>query len=297
MAISVPRYARVASCGRFWSFLDDAESRQHSNLTYTPVPRPGMGLALPLLLSTATAAPTTVDAFTSIESCTPFGVGIQPGDDYSYEGIGNEELAKYLSVSVKDGVLKIETTQLPFGNEPVNEIVVVVTAPSNATISSISAVSQGDLSMLEGFSSETLDVSMSGQGDFNADVGVSGKLTMNLSGQGGASVAGSIGTLDLVSSGQGDVDVFGVNGPASVDLSGQGDTFIGGTSNLTITGTANGMGDLKYEGGSCDVPSSFFGDTCVKSSNRSPPTVSLPSPRGTGIFGTGSNTCSGSSGR
>ena len=295
---------------------------------------PGVGVALALLSSAASAAPTTLDAFTSVENCSPwvvdlgdalgshgtttglarttgltrtarrlgshwryslvlsftrFDVGIQTGDGYSYDTVGNADLAKSVSLSVADGVLKIEATSLPQG--PVSPIVVVVTAPSDASITSISSTGSGDMAILKGFASEKLDVTLPGSGDFDGDVDVSGLLTVGQTGSGDVTVAGSIGDLSLTAQGSGDMNFYGVDKTASVTLSGSGDVFIGGSSSLSVTGTDSGSGDLSYDGGSCDVKLSGSGDVCVRSQGRTPPSTQLPSPRGTSIYGGGAYTC------
>ena len=222
-------------------------------------------------------------------SFSRFDVGIQTGDGYSYDTVGNADLAKSLSLTVADGVLKIEATSLPEG--PVSPIVVVVTAPSDASITSISSTGVGDMAILKGFASEKLDVTVSGSADFDGDVDVSGLLTVNKAGTGDVTVAGSIGDLSLNTQGTGDINVYGLDKTASVTISGTGDVFIGGSSSLSVTGTASGTGDLSYDGGSCDVKASGSGDVCVRSQGRTPPSPQLPSVRGTSIYGSGAYTC------
>ncbi len=227
----------------------------------------------------------TLDAFTSIENCTPFSMGVQVGSgEASYSFVGNQDLAKHLTVTTKDGVLSITAAGLPAGKS-VDPIAVIVSAPSSTSLSSIVASSQGGVSVLPGFaSSESLTITSSGQGAVTGLFEVTNELTIDSSGQGAIDVGGQIGSLALTSSGQGAIDVFGVQGPAKVDISGQGETFISGNDDLSITGSSSGMGSLKYEGGSCTVPNSFFATNCVESSGQSPPTPTLPTASGMSVY-------------
>lgn len=204
--------------------------------------------------------------------------------DASYSFVGNQDLAKYLTVQTTNGVLSITATGLPSG-ESVTPIAVIVSAPSSTSLSSIVASGQGDVSVLPGLaSSESLTITSSGQGDVTGLFNVTNELTIDSSGQGDIDVGGQIGSLAITGSGQGDVSVFGVQGPATVDITGQGDTFISGTNGLSITGSNEGMGDLSYEGGECSVPNGFFSSNCVKSSGASPPNPTLPDPTGRSIY-------------
>ncbi len=246
---------------------------------------PGLAVATLAVTTLAVVADGTLDDFASIQNCTPFSLGVQVGSgDASYSFVGNQDLAQYLTVAVKDGVLSITAAGLPSG-QSVDPIAVIVSAPSSTSLSSILASGQGDISVLPGLaSSESLTITSSGQGDVTGLFNVTGELTIDSSGQGQLDIGGQIGSLAITSSGQGDVDVFGVQGPAKVDITGQGDTFISGTKDLSITGSNEGMGDLNYEGGSCSVPNSFFGTNCIKSSGQSPPTPTLPTASGLSVY-------------
>ena len=264
-----------------------------SDLTDNPtLPLSPIGIAALAFPTHRVVADGTLDAFTSIDNCTPFSIGVQVGSgDASYTFAGNQDLAQYLTVAVKDGVLSISATGLPSG-EAVSPIAVIVSAPSSTSLSSISASGQGGVSVLPGLAtSESMTISSSGQGSITGLFDVTEELTISSSGQGKIDVGGEIGSLAITSSGQGAVDVFGVQGDAKVDMSGQGNVFISGSSGLSITGSNDGMGQLKYDGeGSCTVPNSFFATNCVKSSGQSAPEPKLPNPSGTSVY-SGSYEC------
>eukprot|EP00889_Picochlorum_renovo_P004210 jgi/Picre1/31240/NNA_006594.t1 len=181
----------------------------------------------------------------------------------------------YLSL-VEDGVLYVQSPKAAQSDN--GDVVAIISAPKDA-INDLTVSGNGDVYLVDGFTSPSFQIVNSGNGDVEADLAVSDTITVRVEDNGDVELVGSFGSLDLTLSGNGDFDIFGLTGNANVKLEGNGDAFIGGSAQTVISGNQTGNGELEYSGGgTCSVQSEFAEDTCQREDDEEPDFISLPKP-------------------
>ncbi|KAI8107042.1 hypothetical protein M9434_001688 [Picochlorum sp. BPE23] len=189
---------------------------------------------------------------------------------------GNQELFDTVEAVVEDGVLYVQSPKAAQSDN--GDVVAIISAPKDA-IKDLTVSGNGDVYLVDGFTSPSFQIVNSGNGDVEADLAVSDTITVRVEDNGDVELVGSFGSLDLTLSGNGDFDIFGLTGNANVKLEGNGDAFIGGSAQTVISGSQTGNGELEYSGGgTCSVQSEFAEDTCQREDDEVPDFISLPKP-------------------
>lgn len=178
-------------------------------------------------------------------------------------------------VVVEDGVLYVQSPKAAQSDN--GDVVAIISAPKDA-INDLTVSGNGDVYLVDGFTSPTFQIINAGNGDVEADLAVSDAITVRVEDNGDVELVGSFGSLDLTLSGNGDFDIFGLTGNANVKLEGNGDVFIGGSDQTVISGSQTGNGELEYSGGTCTVQSEFAEDTCQREDDEEPDSIMLPRP-------------------
>ena len=212
------------------------------------------GLAIAAVASTfSLSGATELSAFSALSNCSPIGVSIQVGSDYSVTFEGSPENVKYAGATVQDGTLYIQNE----GFTPAagsKSVVATVTVPKDA-LTSITSFGSGNIaSAPSGLEASTFSVLSQGSGTIDVVVAVSGAVEVESNGSGSVNVGGSSETAELTSNGSGPVGISGIKGDGTVSSNGSGDVYMGASADSTISGSSNGSGTVYYGGnGTCSV--------------------------------------------
>ena len=222
-----------------------------------------VGLAIAAVASTfSLSGATELSAFSALSNCSPMGVSIQVGSDYSITFDGSPENVKYAGATVQDGTLYIQNE----GFTPAagsKSVVATVTVPKDA-LTSITSFGSGDISSApSGLEASTFSVLSQGSGNIDLVVAVSGAVDLESNGSGSVTIGGSSETAELSSNGSGRAAIFGVKGDGTVSSNGSGDVFMGTSADSTISGSSNGSGTVFYDEGTCSVKGCEQDETAI----------------------------------
>lgn len=196
--------------------------------------------------------------FTGIKAIEVMGhilVEIEIGDNEGVKIIADDNLHEYLSTEFSEGVLKLSVANKRFRN--VNSRKVIVTVKS---IESITNSGSGDISSKTQLTGNLITINSDGSGDISLSL-ESKKVFIDLSGSGEINLSGKTTDLSISQSGSGDVRAFDLIAH-NVEVNSSGNGNIQVSPLITLSGTANGNGDIIYKGhltptvkttGSCEV--------------------------------------------
>jgi len=204
-----------------------------------------------------------LNSFSTIKQCSPIQVNVVPSadDTYKVDFIGDASVVKNLNAYVKDGELNIENTGIFKSSNPVG---IRVSMPASA-LTTVYAQGPGSMTMLPGLSAEVMTVQTQ-QYSGPLTVGVNNtaaKVAITHASTAPLNVSGLVGSVQFSSSEKtGPVVLNAVGSSANVNVQGGANTvYIGGPSDLKITGTSSNPALIQYSDGTCDL---FQGASCTK---------------------------------
>jgi hypothetical protein len=220
----------------------------------------------------------TVGSFSKLSFRVPGKLILKQGATASVVLEGDKEFLSKIETSVEGGKLTIgredkwRWTDWSWKDD--NKITAYVTM---TTIEYLGVAGSGDLIGEGKFSSEDLNLKVSGSGSIQIEVDAKGMIDTDVSGSGDVSIKGTCQNFDSSISGSGKVN-------AQVSISGKADVSISGSGKIVATGSANeikarisGSGKVlaaNLEVSKCDVHISGSGDVEINVKDALDATIS-----------------------
>ncbi|GAB3501802.1 head GIN domain-containing protein [Emticicia fontis] len=202
-----------------------------------------------------------VSGFDKLDMGSAFVINVTQASSYKVEVEGREQDVKDLVVKVSGGKLNIGYPNNWGGWKNRKEVYITITMPKLTEVD----FSGASKSKVTGFSSDKLDISVSGasQATFNVDAK---SLLLNCSGASGLNITGDGQTLSADVSGASSIDAYSFKVTnANVDASGASGVKVNVSSKI-IAG-ASGASTVRYKGGANSVVANTSGAGSVKSAN------------------------------
>jgi hypothetical protein len=203
-----------------------------------------------------------VGTFTKIGFRVPGKLILKQGSPQSVVLEGDKDLLSKIETEVEGNKLSIgrESKWMDWNWRDENKVTVYVTMSS---IKGLAVSGSGDLVGSGKFSTNDLELKVSGSGSLDIEADAKGEIAADVSGSGDIKLKGSCQSFDSNVSGSGKVSIEGpISGKAVVSVSGSGRVMASGSAqqmNATISGSGKVLAaDLEVS--KCDVRISGSGD-------------------------------------
>jgi hypothetical protein len=194
-----------------------------------------------------------VGSFNGIKNSCSADVFISKGESGPITVVADENLLEYISTTVQNGILVINTKSSIWNSKKMEVHV------SMSGLTSIEMNGSGNLTCSDAITGNDVKIQINGSGDLKANL-ESKNMNLSISGSGNADIAGVRGNLDMSVSGSGDVKASNLQlENCSTSINGSGDMELGGTvENLSLK--IAGSGDINaYNLKSVNVIASISG--------------------------------------
>lgn len=152
----------------------------------------------------------------------------------------DENLKQYVKAEVKNGVLSISLD----GNVQPSKFMAYT---NSANLSKVKITGSGDVLLKGEVTSPSLNILITGSGDFATEKLQCNNLSVTLTGSGDARLGGSAINSEISISGSGDVDAGNLSTQnTKCSIAGSGDAKVYATERLDLS--IAGSGDIKYKG-------------------------------------------------
>ena len=207
----------------------------------------------------------SVESFTKISFRTPGKLLIRQGGTQKVELEGKKDLLQEIETKVEGSKLVIgkkgKWSDWNWGND--DEITVYITVTK---LEGLNVAGSGDAIGETKFTTDDIEVSVSGSGSLKLEVAASGELNADVSGSGKMAIKGSAKNFDTDVTGSGDIDfAFAIAQNAELTVSGSGKIEGSGIANYVKT-SVTGSGKIyckELETNRCDVRITGSGDVEV----------------------------------
>jgi hypothetical protein len=212
----------------------------------------------------------TVETFTKLAFRTPGKLLLRQGPVQKVEIEGKADIIKEIETRVEGSKLIIgkEGKWFDWGSYDDEKITVYVTVKN---LDAISVSGSGTLIAETPFTTENMDLNVSGSGDLKIHVEATGNIEANVSGSGDIELRGKCKNMESDVSGSGKVDMtITIADLADYHISGSGKIVAKGTSNVVKT-TVSGSGKVlaaELEANRCDIRISGSGDVEINVKNE-----------------------------
>ncbi len=187
-----------------------------------------------------------ISGFHAIASSGSFDVIVSQGNTESVRVKADAEVINDVITEVKNGTLQIHSKNRNWGmgNFWNNKKVTIYVEAKD--LNSIGVSGSGDLRIENQFNTNSLELKLSGSGDFLGKVNVK-TLEAAISGSGDFKIAGKADESNVAISGSGDFDGGGlITKSTAIRISGSGDASI--YASEKIDASVSGSGDVRYSG-------------------------------------------------
>ena len=168
-----------------------------------------------------------VGSFSGIKNSCSVDVFISKGESGLIKVVAEENLLEYISTTVQDGILIIDTKK-SFWSTKKMEVYITMD-----NLTSVELNGSGNLSSTDALTGNNVKIRMSGSGDLKAKLEVK--------------------NLELAISGSGDADFSGVRGNLEITLSGSGDVAASNLQLENCNTSTNGSGDMNLSGSAVNL--------------------------------------------
>jgi Putative auto-transporter adhesin, head GIN domain len=197
-----------------------------------------------------------VGDFRGMSSGISADIVLRQGSKHAVKIEGQKNILDLMTTEVKDGILKISFKKgysIGWNNE--KPLKIYLEAPSFEVLGmsgSGNVVAENDLS------GKSLDIRISGSGDFNLKNVRYDALNVGVSGSGDIKLGGSAESIDVGISGSGDLNAANLKTKrAKCRISGSGDITVNATNELDAS--ISGSGDINYYGKPATVKTKVSG--------------------------------------
>jgi len=218
-----------------------------------------------VLASSDTTEVRNLDKFTKIVQGATANVYLKQGSPQKVEVKAKQEMLGNLITEVSGGKLKIsmknQKNNWSWNNS--NDYTVYITVEN---VESIDLSGSGNLVATTPVTGNNLELNVSGSGDLEAELALTGDLDLGITGSGDVNLKGKFQNLKGHVSGSGDAQLAAtVAKQAVLNISGSGDIQVRGKVSV-LEASISGSGDLsaeEFEADSCQVRVSGSGDAQV----------------------------------
>lgn len=182
-----------------------------------------------------------VGSFSGIKNSCSADIFISKGESGSIRVVADENLLEYISTTVQDGILVIDTKK-SFWNSKKMEVYLTMNALTSMVLNG-----SGNVNVSDPLSGNNVSIRLSGSGDLNANLEVK--------------------NLELGISGSGDVEFSGVRGDLKISISGSGEVEASNLQLENLSTSTNGSGDMKLSGTAVNMTSKISGSGDINAYN------------------------------
>jgi hypothetical protein len=202
-----------------------------------------------------------VSGFDKLDMGSAFVITVTQAGNYRVEVEGREQDLKDLVVKVSNGRLDIGYPNNWGGWKNRKEVYVNITMPKLVEVD----FSGASKSKVSGFSSEKMDISVSGASQATFDIDAK-NLVLDCSGASGLTITGDGQSLSADISGASSINAYDFKvATANIDASGASGAKVNVSSK--IIAEASGASNVRYKGGASSVVANTSGAGSVKSAN------------------------------
>lgn len=194
-------------------------------------------------------------SFNGVKTAGSFDLYVTQGETTSIRIEAEENLLKYITTEVEDGVLKVRVRR-GVNLRPRKDMKVFVTAPNFKQLGiagSGNIIAESDIK-----SSDNMEFSIAGSGDVRVSTIDAPKITVRISGSGSATIAGSTRDAEFRIAGSGDIKCKELKAEnTEVHIAGSGNVWTYCSQNLDVH--IAGGGDVHYLGNPVNVKQKIAG--------------------------------------
>jgi len=193
--------------------------------------------------------------FKSVRAGGSFDVYFSQGDQTEIRIEADENLMKYITTTVENGVLQIKTRR-GVNIRPSQDMKVYVKSPQFAEVSL--AGSGNMIAETKIVSTEKIKMSIAGSGDIKIAEVDAPKVEVHIAGSGKAQIGGNTKDVEIHVAGSGDVEMRELKAEnAEINIAGSGNVWIYASMKLDVR--VAGGGDIHYYGNPADIKSHMAG--------------------------------------
>jgi len=182
-----------------------------------------------------------VGSFTGIKNSCSADIFISKGESGSIKVVADENLLEYISTSVQNGTLIIDTKKNIWNSKKM-EIYVTMN-----NLTSLDLSGSGNMNCSDVLKGNNVNVRLNGSGDLHANL--------------------EVNNLDLGISGSGNAQFSGVRGSLKISVSGSGDVEASNLQLENCSTSTNGSGDMKLSGAVVDLSIKVSGSGDINAYN------------------------------
>ncbi len=178
----------------------------------------------------------------ALELTGHFVVELIQGDKEEVKIIADDNIHEYVVTENVDGVLKIYMKDYRYLKIKSRRLVITV-----KDLESLSNSGSGDIQATSQFSTNSLNINLSGSGDIDLNITAT-ELNVSLNGSGDIALLGNSMKLNVTLFGSGDVRAYNLQaGTVTIKATGSGNIRV--FANMSLTGSISGNGDVFHKGG------------------------------------------------